>query len=94
MDEIVESCRLFFKKTKYDFNTTAQECEATRTSLTKYCSNKECQGDYGVFVSKTTMIILATTHALIDCSPIIEKNIPQFTMAIVVHEREEDGERS
>lgn len=45
MDEIVESCRLFIiKKTKCDFNTKAQECEGTKTSLTKYRSNKECQG--------------------------------------------------
>ena len=59
MDEIVENCRLFFKKTKCNFNTTAQECEETKTSLTNYCSNKECQGDYELFVNKTTMTILA-----------------------------------
>ena len=69
MEEIVESCRLFIKKTKSDFNTTVQECEQTKTSITKYCRNKECQGDYDVFVSKTTMIILATTHAMINNRP-------------------------
>ena len=94
MDEIVENCRLFIKKTKCDFNTTTQQCEETKTSLAKYCSNKKCQGDYEVFVSKTTMIILATTHELIDCFPTIgENNIP-FTNAIVDYEREENDERS
>ena len=33
------------------------------------------------------------THALIDCSPIIENNIP-FTNAIVVYDRDENDERS
>ena len=67
MEKIVEGCKFFSKKIKCDLNTTAQECETAKASLTKYCSSKECQGDYGVFAFKTTKIILATTHALIDC---------------------------
>ena len=46
MEKAVESCKLFTKTINCDLNTTAQECEDTKASFTKYCSNKECQGDY------------------------------------------------
>ena len=50
---------MFYKKINSDLNSTVQECEDTKVSLTKHCSSKECQGDYVVFMFlyKTTKII-------------------------------------
>ena len=90
MEKIVESCKLFSKLIKCDLNTTAQECERTKTSLAKYCSNKECEGNYRVFLFKITMIILTKAHALIGYLLKIDNNIlfKNNTHVIVVYERE------
>ena len=90
MEKIVVSCKLFYKKVKCDLNTTTRECERTKTSLMKYCGSKECQGVYRVFSPgicfKTSIIILAITHALNDCFPKIE-NIPRARSLIVSVEK-------
>lgn len=96
MEKIVESCNFFSKKIKCDLNATAQECERTKTSLTKYCNSNECQGDYRVFLFKIIMIILTMAYALIGCLLKVDNNIPfkDNTHVIVVYEREENHERS
>ena len=89
---MVESCKLFSKKIKRHLNTTAQECERTKTSLAKYCSTKECQGDYRVILFKITMIVLTIAHALIGYLLKLDNNIlhKNNTHVIVVYEWEQE----
>ena len=91
MEKIVESCKLFSTKIKCHLNTTAQECERTKTSLAKYCSTKECEGDYRVFLFKITMIVLTIVHALIGYLLNLDNNIlyKNTTHVIVVDEWEQ-----
>lgn len=46
MENIVESCKNFSKMVNCEFNTTTKECEEAKVSVIKYCSSKECQGDF------------------------------------------------
>ena len=44
----MESCDKFSKIVNCELNTTVKECEETKASVIKYCSSKECQGDYNL----------------------------------------------
>ena len=48
MERVVENCKLFSKKVNCDLKV--QECEEAKASLSKYCSSKECPGQW----NKTT----------------------------------------
>ena len=47
VENVVEGCNNFAKSViNCELNTTLKECEETKNALIKYCSSKQCQGDF------------------------------------------------